>query len=1034
MTTTRSDQHGGLSRRTFLQAAAAVTAAGAFWEFGPGGVPQQAAALTSGAQVPRILIEDNFNFPAHVGYVQPSGWDDRQAGGLLNYGQWLRVRDTTGRLPVSLARRFAAQSGGDVALDFRVVPLSTLDGARWELRNGTSALVVLSVASNALRLEHASGTTPLATLATNVEIGVRIVAHLDTRTTDVYVNGSAAATAAGMTGSGSTLDNLLVSTGASQVNDMQFGPVRLSSGFALNESFVHDVAGALGSPWTASGAGASLVALDTGDIADKVTMSLDATAGAANASASVVIGPENLGIEFAVHSASALNGTTVAVLADLLDLQLRVTSGVWEVLDDNGAWRSLRAATTGIWQQVRVRLDIAGEEARISINGKVCATALPVHLSSTSAPTASIAFAAPTGTVVRVDDVKVFTHPDEPADYPAAPTVVGTPGVLVGMQEFSGWREGHHIGWDTVKAYPSRMPLLGTYDEGSPEVSDWEIKWMVENGVAFRLYCWFRPSPGKGTPIRSPYLGHALHDGFFEAKYSPLMKFAIMWENQNGGNTDSADFRQNVVPFWIDYYFTDPRYLVIDNKPVLSIYRNSRLGTIFGSVAAATDEIDFLRAAVQSAGFDDILLLTTTADANAATMGFDAEYIYTRQSGNFTAQRDTLLALDSASTVGAVASVGMGYDAAPWGARPGLSTTPAAFTAMAEWIRDTYLPGRTVGDVTASMVLLDNWNEFAEGHYLMPAQSNGFAFMNAIRATFGTGPFPSNVTPTTAQKERVSLLYPPSRTVRTLERTAPPLSTTYTYDWDFSADEDGWTVDKQVTGLAAAGSILSGSATGADPGLLSPDVLGLEAADHPWIRIRMKSAPSTGGELFFITAADGAWSESKGISFHAEPDTSGYGIVDIPMWKVPTWKGTIRQIRFDPTVLFSPATFEVDYIRVLNVPQATPLLRVSGIRDRYEAPSLPGTVPLVPGEYAFRALGWRTEFDAAAYAINALSPTGDLIRVGVGNSTGYLNGVPFAMSAAPAWIGQRVLVPYSLFTAAGYTATWNATAGTVDIA
>lgn len=1040
MTNTDSDTTStSLSRRTFLQAAAAITAAGAIVEFGLGDAPaaRAAAATTAGTGLgPITLIEDNFNFPAHRGYVQPSGWDDRQAAGPLGYGQWLRVRDQSGQLPVVLTRRFGPQSDCDLVLDFRVVPLSSLDGARWELRNGASPIVVLSVASSTLRLEHAAGATPLATLSPDVEVGLRVVAHLSDRITDVYVNGVAVVTGAPMLGSGTTLDNLMVSTGVSQTSDMQFGPVRLTRGFALHESFIHAIPGALGEPWTASGSGTvALSALDAGAIADRVVMKLDTTAlgSECTVAAGFDAGPERLAADLSIHSASPLSGTKVKVRTGPLDLSLRVVRGRWQVRDDRNRWVNLRSAATNVWQQIRVRLDPTGTEARISVNGKVCASGLRVRRMQQPANSAVIRFTTSNGGIVNVDDVRVFTQPEDPSDYPATPVAVTTPGVLVGMQEFSGWREGHHSGWDTIKAYPTRLPLLGTYDEGSPEVSDWEIKWMVENGISFRLFTWFRPTPGKGTPIKSPFLGHAIHDGFFEAKYSNLMKFAIMWETQAGGNTNSDDFRNNVVPFWIDYYFTDPRYLVIENKPVLSIYRSPLLASIFGSVSAAADEIAYLRNAVKAAGFDDVLLLTTSADSSAATIGLNAEYIYTRQSGDFTAQKDTLLALDASSPVDVIASVGMGYDAAPWGARAGLETSPESFRSLAEWVRDTYLPNREPSEPSAKIVLLDNWNEFGEGHYLMPAQYEGFAFVNAVRSVFSTEPFPANVTPSQAQKERISRLYPPGRSIRIVERTPPPKSSDFAFDWDFEADQDGWTVDKQVDGLAASESILSGSAAGADPGLLSPDGLTIEAADHPWIRVRMSASPSTGGEIFFITEADGVWSESKGVSFHAEPDETGFGVVDVPMWKVVTWKGRIRQIRLDPTIRFAPAVFGIDYVRIMRVPQSTPHLAVSGIRDRFESPSIVGSIPLVPAEYVFRSLGWRTEFDASSYAVNAVSASGTLIRVGVGNATGYQNGTPFTMEAPPAWIGQRVYVPYSLFAAAGYTTAWNQSPGLVEI-
>jgi hypothetical protein len=33
-------------------------------------------------------------------------------------------------------------------------------------------------------------------------------------------------------------------------------------------------------------------------------------------------------------------------------------------------------------------------------------------------------------------------------------------------------------------------------------------------------------------------------------------------------------------------------------------------------------------------------------------------------------------------------------------------------------------------------VLLDNWNEFGEGHYLMPTREHGFGYLEAVRRVF----------------------------------------------------------------------------------------------------------------------------------------------------------------------------------------------------------------------------------------------------------------------------------------------------------
>ena len=38
------------------------------------------------------------------------------------------------------------------------------------------------------------------------------------------------------------------------------------------------------------------------------------------------------------------------------------------------------------------------------------------------------------------------------------------------------------------------------------------------------------------------------------------------------------------------------------------------------------------------------------------------------------------------------------------------------------------------------MLLLDNWNEWGEGHYISPAQEHGFAYLDAVREVFTNAP------------------------------------------------------------------------------------------------------------------------------------------------------------------------------------------------------------------------------------------------------------------------------------------------------
>ncbi|MBO4950404.1 MAG: hypothetical protein J6E38_05225, partial [Clostridia bacterium] len=73
------------------------------------------------------------------------------------------------------------------------------------------------------------------------------------------------------------------------------------------------------------------------------------------------------------------------------------------------------------------------------------------------------------------DDVMLYNVFDY-ADYVPAPVPVNDDEYYVGMSSCSLWREGSHYGWDFISPFDSHTPVLGYYDEGLPEVADWEIK------------------------------------------------------------------------------------------------------------------------------------------------------------------------------------------------------------------------------------------------------------------------------------------------------------------------------------------------------------------------------------------------------------------------------------------------------------------------------------------------------------------------------------------------------------------------------
>ena len=101
---------------------------------------------------------------------------------------------------------------------------------------------------------------------------------------------------------------------------------------------------------------------------------------------------------------------------------------------------------------------------------------------------------------------------------------------LIGAHYFPGWKPGAYRGWSVLADYPERKPVLGWYDESNPEVTDWEIKWALEHGIGFFVYCWYRDkeNAGKRVGVSDVRMGHAIHEGLFGCRHKEQFRFAIM--------------------------------------------------------------------------------------------------------------------------------------------------------------------------------------------------------------------------------------------------------------------------------------------------------------------------------------------------------------------------------------------------------------------------------------------------------------------------------------------------------------------------
>ncbi|MBC7327858.1 glycoside hydrolase family 99-like domain-containing protein [bacterium] len=344
-----------------------------------------------------------------------------------------------------------------------------------------------------------------------------------------------------------------------------------------------------------------------------------------------------------------------------------------------------------------------------------------------------------------------FTPPVEirKADYIPEPQPVDTD-VLIGALNCPLW-ESTDL-WKTVLRDLWRVPVLGFYDELNPEVKDWEIKWAVEHGIQFFVFCWYRVNQGK-APIQTIF-ERPITEALFKAKFLPYMKFAIMWENQNkgiAGVSDENDLLNNLLPYWIETFFKHPSYLKIDNKPLLFIYRPEFLVDDLGSVENVRKALNKMRDKCKDAGFNGLIILGEYRglDPNhlklMQDLGLDYTFAYVWPIPNnpppdvaIKTQVDYWEKTRDMGLIPEVITLSMGWTG--WQDEGSIwKLPPKDFQTLCEKAKEFIrtLPKDQLG---SRMILIDNWNEWGEGHYIMPYREYGFGYLDAIRNVFGKAP------------------------------------------------------------------------------------------------------------------------------------------------------------------------------------------------------------------------------------------------------------------------------------------------------
>ena len=355
-------------------------------------------------------------------------------------------------------------------------------------------------------------------------------------------------------------------------------------------------------------------------------------------------------------------------------------------------------------------------------------------------------------------------HPYVPEPKPA------TGDRIVAAHYYAAWKKGAagiHEGFDDLaEEYPDRTPLMGYYDEENPEVCDWEIKWAAEHGINCFIYCWYRKKDNEGRPVSVADLrcGHGLHEALFNARYQKHMKFAIMFEaSPRWGGTDEEDMVANLMPFWTENYFKRENYLKIDGCPVLFVYQPARLASeCFESAESQRRTFDACRAYAREQGFAGIVFGAChsepdgEAHSDLLARGFDFRFGY---NSGYNAPYDHFSDEDAIIRDQCRLLEGnLGVDPMAFLPTPSCFSDPTPRFSQRwvdlgyhfrQWNNIWYLSPERYRDLLRRMkemtdalpegawgkriLMIDNWNEWDEGHFVAPSHKFGFKYLQAIR-------------------------------------------------------------------------------------------------------------------------------------------------------------------------------------------------------------------------------------------------------------------------------------------------------------
>ena len=345
------------------------------------------------------------------------------------------------------------------------------------------------------------------------------------------------------------------------------------------------------------------------------------------------------------------------------------------------------------------------------------------------------------------------------------------------------WPDGEGE-WEVIKKgdprfeghYQPRVPLWGYGHDDDPAVVERWIQAALKHGVNTFIYDWYWFNAPDGWS--GPFLEDALDKGFLGAPSNRKMHFYLMYANHDvkykfwnyhkyGAGADSLLFNprvgmddwKKIVERVITQYFVLPNYVKIDGCPVFALYQPDIFKQGFSSDEEAAEAMRYFRDEVRKAGFPDLHLQFTLPYCYVPTEkklaefkednvifggisslacynmgGFNCDYL--THCENAVKIRNEA---DKAFDIPVFPTMSVGWDDTPRYPQFGPQNvtrfhhSPEVFGRYLQKAKEYTDAHR---DTQPPFVMINAWNEWVEGSYLLPDCLNGYGFLEAVRDVF----------------------------------------------------------------------------------------------------------------------------------------------------------------------------------------------------------------------------------------------------------------------------------------------------------